>query len=562
MYGFLVVLTWIERPQSDKGLYFAGALDEWKFVDFESLAHRVSATARWFTQIGLPPAGVVAIVLPTGLDFVAAFFGTLAAGGTPCPLAPPGAFTRAQDYIQHCGNILRTVQPSLVVADQSLLHLIAEAAEKAGVPAPVVVGDVGTEGHFSPRPLAEISLIQATSGSTGAPRPVRVTRENLSANLAMISRWLDVSPLDIGATWLPPHHDMGLIGCLLMPVAFQMSTWIMRPDQFIANPKRWLALLGRQGATMTACPSFALKYAARRIKPDDLGDWDFSPLRAVVVGAERVDADALRLFSERLRPSGFSDRAFLPSYGLAEATLSVTGHPVGKVPLAVKPAWSELRFGEPVTVLDTADIGETCVGDGGGWLVGCGAPHPDLALHILNEDGDPVPPGCLGEIAVSGPSVTTSYFNHDGTAALTQERPQLRTGDAGLIIQGELFVIGRIGDSVKVRGRTLYVETLEQKLWSEVEIKRERAVVLAGAHQGDDIVALVAEMVEGPWIDDARQVLARETGEAVRLEIRCVPRGFIQWTSSGKPRRRLMWTSFLREGLFAPSLNARPGDVA
>lgn len=552
---------WIERPRSDKGIHFADAHDEWKFVDFESLARRALATAGWFTQIGLPAAGVVAIVLPTGVDFVASFFGALVAGGTPCPIAPPGTFTGVQQYVQHCVHILRTVKPSIVIAEDSFFSMIAEAAEKAGVCAPIVVNDIRGESNFSPRPPAVVGLIQPTSGATGAPRPVRVTRENLSANIAMLSRWLNVSALDVVATWLPLHHDMGLIGYLLTPVVLQMSTWIMRPDQFIANPKRWLALLGRQGATITGCPSFALKYVVRRVKPEHLRDWDFSTLRAIVVGAERVDADALRQFAELLRPSGFSDRVFLPAYGLAEATLSVTGRRFSEAPVAVKPSWSELRFGEPVTIVDRADISDARIGDSGGWLVGCGPAHPDLSLRILNENGDAVPAGCLGEIAVSGPSVASGYVDHNRPGDPARDFVELRTGDAGFVVGDELFVIGRIGDSVKVRGRTLYVETLERKLWSELEIKSERTVVLAGVYEGEDIVALVAEMDEGPWIDAARHILAREVGEAVRVEICCVPRGFIQWTSSGKPRRRLMWNNLLRE-MLARSRNASRGDAA
>jgi len=541
------MLEWLEAPRCNKGLHFAGPNNEWQFIDYGALARRTLTTADWFTRIGLSRAGIVAIVLPSGPDFVAAFFGTLAGGGTPCPLPPPGPFSRAQDYVQYCSHILRLIQPKIIVTHSSLMTTVDAAASAAGVVRPeTVYVDNSANCSFTPRPQAELALVQATSGSSGAPKPVRITLDNLTANLGMITRWLGVSDVDVGASWLPLHHDMGLIGCLLMPVTSQIPVWIMRPDQFVAHPIRWLRCLGLEGVTLTASPSFALKYTAKRVSAEDIEGYDFSALRALVVGSERVDALALDGFSKSLRHNGFSSAAFMPAYGLAEATLSVTGDQIGKLPIAVSLDWQRMDFGGPITVRERASIGELSPRDESDWLVGCGVPHPELELRILDEDGNSLPSAHLGEISIAGPSVASGYIENGSQAAKSLDSLSLLTGDAGFLFANELFVVGRIGDSIKIRGRTVFVEELESKLLARLQLRRERVVVLAGTHRGAESVVLLAELEEGPWINQARRFLAHEVGEAIRIEIRCIQRGGIQWTSSGKPRRRIMWSNLLQ----------------
>jgi acyl-CoA synthetase (AMP-forming)/AMP-acid ligase II len=331
----------------------------------------------------------------------------------------------------------------------------------------------------------------------------------------------------------------------------------MRPEQFIREPLRWIECFGRLGATLTAAPTFGYAYAAKRLRPEQLDGMSFERWRACIVGAERVDPVALAAFTALLEPHGFRAAALLPAYGLAEATLSVSGLSLDEVPQAIKPDWDTMTFGMPVRVAASARVGDPTIDDGAGWLVSCGTPHMGTSIEIIGEDRRALPPGCLGEIVVRGPSVARGYIRA-GSGETTFSRSGVRTGDAGLIMDGSLYVVGRMGDRIKVRGRHRYAEEIESVLTAIPGVPTGRCVVVPGVDRTDrlSLVAIV-EASPGDWIARVEAALHREVGGDSLIEVRCVEPGSIPRTSSGKPRRRMLWRQLLDE-----AATTRPGGNA
>ena len=535
---------WLDDPRPARGVHVAEPDSGWRLCGYERLARRVWGAAAQLVELGLPPGGVVSVVLTEPEDFVAGFFAALAAGGTPSPISPPLVFRDAEAYVAHVAGVLRVATPAAVLADEHLLPIVTQAAERAAIAArPTVPTGESADAGAGRRPLAELALLQFTSGSTGSPRGVCVSRRNLEQNIAAIRAWLAYGPDHHVASWLPTYHDMGLIGCVLTPVTGQYDAWLMRPDQFVRSPVRWLECFGRFGAAMTATPNFGLSYTLSKVTdPGVLDGMDFSRWQAMVVGAERVDAATLGRFAELLRPFGFRPETLVPAYGLAEATLAVTGVAVDQVPTAVRLAATDLAMGARAPVTETRPVTGIAPGEGG-WLTACGAPLDGVEIAVVDTDGAPLPDGALGEILVRGRSVAVGY--RGGGDAFTASG--LRTGDAGFVHDGSLFVIGRIGDAIKVRGRNLYAEDLEGRLEAIPGVPVGRCVVLLGSAVAGPACAVVAEAAGGEWVGEAASLLAREVGPGAAIRIFSVPRGGIQRTSSGKPRRPFMWRA-LAEG--------------
>jgi acyl-CoA synthetase (AMP-forming)/AMP-acid ligase II len=245
---------------------------------------------------------------------VAAFFGTLIAGGTPSPLAPPLIFRSADEYVSQLTRQLQAASPCLVVSDADLLSVVAGAVETAGLDCPcLALSLAGERRDLRARPPAGLALLQFTAGSSGSPRGVRVSWRNLEAQVAALHQWVRWRQDDSVASWLPLYHDMGLIGMFLCSVVHRAHLWLMRPEQFLRSPASWLACLGRFGATMTGGPTFGYAYTASRVTSAELGGMDFSRWRVAAVGAERVDLAALERFARLVAPTGSGAQGSCPA---------------------------------------------------------------------------------------------------------------------------------------------------------------------------------------------------------------------------------------------------------
>ncbi|MEU3465704.1 AMP-binding protein [Streptomyces sp. NPDC006733] len=561
---------WLTDPHPGRGVRLADDAGGWTYVPYPELAAAARRTGASMRPAGVRPGDVVCLLMPTGLPALAALFGAWAAGATVSPLPPP-SFQSDDAYVEHIAAVLEQAAPALVVASAEFDALAARAMTRAGLPGRphrITAGlleETAPEGPWNegvlpvaPPPDA-IALLQFTSGSTGRPRGVRVSWRNLAANRTLQSRLIGWRDGDGFASWLPLHHDMGLIGCCLFPAASQSDLWLMRPEQFIRDPARWLACFAPGRAAHSAAPSFAFAYAARRVRQQRLAELDLSGWRSVCVGAEAVDPAALSAFARFAAPAGFSPDAYVPSYGLAENTLAVSG---AAAPLLIlRPDWAALRVGRQVTVEETARLDERVVAPGSGWLVGHGFPQDGdgVTVRILDEDGAPVPPGRLGEIAVAGTSVAAGYHagrggGPDSTRFVDGE---LRTADAGFLHGGQLFVLGRMGDSLKLRGRSVYVDDLDAKVAAVIGLDRDRAAVVALNDRGRAGVAVFVEAAPGPWRAALGDLLRAELGPEPALTLVTGRRGLLKRTTSGKLRRRHMW-QLLQEGGLSGAVSRIP----
>jgi len=549
------LLGWLEDPDTDRGIHFADNAGGWSFRSYAELAGSVAECAGRLQDTGLGAGGIVCIAAPSGPEFVAAFFGTLIAGGTPSPVAPPLIFRSADEYVSQLARQLQAASPCLVVADADLLPVVVRAVEDARLDCPCLQLSLAAERCDLPaRSPARLALLQFTAGSSGSPRGVRISWRNLETLIAALRRWVRWRQDDSVASWLPLYHDMGLIGMFLCSVVYRAHLWLLRPETFLRSPALWLACLGRFGATMTASPTFGYAYAARKVTPAELEGMDFSCWRVAAVGAERVNAAALERFARLVAPNGFRREAFLPGYGLAEATLALSGSRLGELPLLVAVDRASLRFGDPVRVLERGRLDPAGGGRRDDWLVGCGRALPGIRLWIADANGAPLSEGHLGEIVASGPWVAEGYQGTQAGGQSRFARGRLRTGDAGFLLDGELFVLGRMGDSTKVRGRSVYAEDVEARLAAIPGVPAGRVVVVFGRFDGLDTVAAVVERERGAWVEPAARRLRSQTGRSARVLILEVPRYAIPRTSSGKPRRRLLGQELMEGTLPATTL--------
>ncbi|WP_204802338.1 AMP-binding protein [Mycobacterium riyadhense] len=547
-------VDWMFAPRDDRGFYLADDAGGWQRFTYRAIAKASAQVAAEYRAAGVQTGDVVCLTAPTTYDTLISLFGVWLAGATICPLPEP-SFQSDQDYVDHIGAVLRRAEPAVVVTSAEIAPLMGKAMAQAGMfGSPMVVdGRAAVAGELSAAPngLAEIALLQFTSGSTGNPQGVRVSWDNLAANFAVLRRWTRWAEGEGGASWLPLYHDMGLIGCLLPAVATQSDLWLMRPLQFIRDPGRWLSCFGPGKARHAASPSFAFAYLARRITPDRLVNFDLSAWRSVIVGAEVVDPLALAAFARFAAPAGFASTAFVPAYGLAENTLGVTSPGGGQEMLLVRPDWASMGIGEPVRILEQARFSTDWATNETGWLVGHGSPVPadGIAVRVIDEDGTPLPAGHLGEIAVTGSSVALGYHGQHPDRATRFSDGVLRTGDAGFFHGGELFVVGRMGDSLKLRGRNVYVEDLDAKVAEAGPLNRDRVAVVSSMHEGRAGLVVFAEARPGSWTEKVTERLRGELGPEPHITIVTGRRGMIRRTSSGKPRRRHMWQLFSTGGL-------------
>lgn len=546
------LLDWVARAEAtagsdERGIHVADG-DAWTYWPYSRLARLTRAVAAGLTVRGIGPGDVVLVVQRSGPGFVATFFGVLLAGATPSPAAPRAPFRTAHRYDDHLAALLAVARPAAVVADDDLVAGLRSVA--CAVPC-LSVGELmaGEAGEAAPAAGTAAALLQFTSGSSGRPRGVRVTADALAANIGVIRTWLRWRPEDACASWLPVHHDMGLIGCLLTPVVTGSTLWLMQPEQFVGRPERYLRCFGRGGARVTAMPSFGPAHILRRVRPDRLGDLDLSGWRAAVIGAERVDPAVLAGCEDALAPLGLRPGTLLPAYGLAEATLAVTGVPVGRTRRVV--------HADPASLTVGARVRTTGAGEQGRSVAGCGPPLAGVRVAVVGPDRTELPDGHVGEIVVRGRSVAAGYVAGVGQPASssTIDRGALLTGDAGFLDRGELFVIGRLGDSLKVAGRSVYAEDLEAVL-GEAGLPVRRLAVALGTHRGRPTAVAVLEEHTSDRADLARRLVRAAAGGADVVVVTAGP-GSVPRTSSGKPRRRALWESFQESVDAIPS---KPSD--
>ena len=494
------------------------------YGDLDRVARRIAVALADRAAAGQP----VLLLYPPGLDYVAGFLGCLYAGAVAVPAYPPDparwdrTLPRLRALVADCG-----ARTALTIAS------LAELAPGLAAAAPELAGldwlatdrlPPGTEADWSPPPVqpGAPALLQYTSGSTGTPRGVLLSHANLLHNAELVHGGFGTTPATIGVSWLPPYHDMGLIGGILQPLYTGFPVLLMSPLDFLRRPLSWLEAIARSGATMSGGPNFAFDLCVRKSTPEQRAALDLSRWAVAFCGAEPVRANTLDRFAAAFAPAGFRREAFYPCYGLAEATLIVTG-------------------GQPPRITASGQVG-------------CGRPLGDQRLVVVDPaTGAGCPPGTEGELWLAGPSVAQGYWRRPAETAQTfgarlagdPDRRYLRTGDLGRLgPAGDLVVTGRTKDMIIVRGRNLHPPDLELAVEQAVpQVRPGCTAAFPVVRDGAEQVGIACELAEPSGAGDAAPVLVAvrqavtEAAEVPVATVVLLRRGQLPKTSSGKIQR-------------------------
>jgi fatty-acyl-CoA synthase len=530
------------------------------------------ATARYggaMQALGLKKGERVALILPDNQDFVFAFLGALRIGAVPVPIYPPAGLRKLGGYLENTLHIVRKSGARFVITDGDIKKLLGTV--QAGAPdlSKVVAVEGIRRAKEAMTPvkvgLDDTCFLQFTSGSTSAPKGVVVSHGNIAANVhAFMKAGLAVEDaVDTGVSWLPLYHDMGLIGFLLGPLYHRNTITYLPPLLFLKRPVRWLETISRLRATISFGPNFAYALCVKRVRDQDLEGLDLGSWRVAGCGAEPIRAANLEAFADKFAPYGFSRRALLSCYGMAESTLAISFDGAGD---GVRTDWVDA---DELTAEGRAT--PTPDGHRGGLpIVNCGRPFAghDLAIFAAEDAASerPLPERAVGEVRVRGPSVTSGYFNEPELTKDAFAGGWLKTGDLGYLAGGDLFICGRIKELIIVNGRNYYPQDLEWEA-SGVEGVRKGNVIAFGTRKPLNDRERVVIVFESGVADDARAAVSDEVRKVVRQatgltidDVVALRAGVLPKTSSGKLKRNETRLLYENGTLFDRS-SMREGDL-
>jgi amino acid adenylation domain-containing protein len=538
------------RP-NDTALIVVGA-DGDRAFDYAALDRRVRALAAAL-QERCAPGERALLLLDSDEHYVVGFFACLYAGLIAVPAFPPES--ARERHLARLAAIAADSGARCVLATRGMIESLGAGLEAfAGAAALAADGPEAEPGAWRPHSprLEDIAFLQYTSGSTASPKGVMISHGNLMANERAIEEGLSIGPDDVFVNWLPLYHDMGLIGGLLQPIHRGIPVVLMNPGFFLERPLRWLEAISRHRGTISGGPDFAYRLCLERVKDGQLRGLDLSSWRVAFSGAEPVRRDTLDAFAARCAPAGFAADAIYPCYGLAEATLFVTGGRRGAGMAADTFAAESLARGSGVA----AGQGRT--------LVGCGTAPSGHRVEIVDPDTlAGLPDGRIGEIWAGGPSIGQGYWRRARETAETfverDGRRWLRTGDLGFLHEGRLYIAGRIKDLIIVRGRNLYPQDIECAVEDQVEVVRKgRVAAFAVETDAGEGIGVAVEVSRGLQKLVSAEALVAALGEAVGavcrepLEVAVLLNpGALPKTSSGKLQRAACRRGWREGGLDA-----------
>ncbi|MEU0007613.1 fatty acyl-AMP ligase [Streptomyces sp. NPDC006314] len=536
----------------------ADGATRWSYAQLDAEARRIGAWLRARFPVGTR----VLLLYPTGFDFAAAYIGCLYAGTAAVPAPLPGRYRHEQARVS---AIAKNAAASAILTDTQNLPAVLAWAEAEKLTGTRVLatdgGDLPDPGSWTPEELDHrtLAMLQYTSGSTGEPKGVMVSHGNLLHNVDGQRRAFGLTARSRLGGWIPHYHDMGLLGQLLPALMLGGTCVLMRSSAFLQRPHHWLKLIDRFDVHWSAAPNFAYELCCARITDEQLAGLDLSRWRVASNGSERVDIETLDAFAKRFAPAGLRDDALCPCYGMAEATVFVSGEAHRKAVVTTVDAerLKEHRFVPTEVGVD---------------LVSCGTPRDYDVLIADPRTGEELAPGGIGEILLRGPSLAKEYWDN----ASASERAFLpggflRTGDLGAVHGGELYVTGRLEELLTVRGQHLYPQDIEREL-------RARHAELAGGgavftvpldEAGTEEVLVVTHEVHGRPSEDRLRRLADGITQTVTREfgvplggVVLLRRGGVRRTTSGKIQRVAMRRLFLNDELNALYADCEPRSAS
>ncbi len=559
-----------EQPHFSIYNFLVDGENEELSLTYGELEQKAQAIAAYLQSVASPQDRVL-LLYPAGLDYITAFFGCLYAGVIAIPAYPP----RPNRSLNRIQNILQNAQTNLALTNSDTFQSLEKQLEKTPELKKLHWITTNTISPHQAKNWREpdvsedsIAFLQYTSGSTAEPKGVKIAYQNLLHNLEAIHRCFRHSPQSRGVIWLPPYHDMGLIGGVLQPLYGGFPVTLMSPLIFLQNPLRWLRAISNKKATTSGGPNFAYDLCVRKFKPEQLEGLDLSSWQVAFNGAEPINHETLNQFTETFAPYGFDPSAFYPCYGMAEATLIISGGS-GNNAVITKSVQRKALEENKIVPSDASDANPHT-------LVSCGRSlfdqkiaiaHPETLVSCL--------PGEVGEIWVSGSSVAQGYWEQPQVTEATfnaylkdtRVGPFLRTGDLGFIDGGELFFTGRLKDMIVIKGRNHYPQDIEKTVEEITDWIRPGCVASFSIDmQGEEKLIVLAEVERRYWssnrsgksddnstsdimtVKDLTQLIKREISKNHDLQVYTtllLKPGSLPKTSSGKIQRHACRADFL-----------------
>lgn len=550
-----------QNPEKLAYIFLKDRENQEQTITYQQLS-QISKRIATRLQSLIPPGARALLLYPQGLDFITAFLGCLSAGIIAVPAYPP----KRNQKISRLIGIIENSQPQIILTTSSLLENIQLKIKdflELSVTQFLATDNLNNDEDFEFY-LPEISgdtlaFLQYTSGSTGSPKGVMISHDNIAHNSVYIQKAFQLTEKSVSVTWLPSFHDMGLIDGIIQPLYTGFLGVVMSPESFLKNPIVWLQTITKYRATHSGGPNLGYELCVRRITLEQQKILDLSSWVSAYNGAEPIRRKTLDNFSDKFRSSGFKSQYFYPCYGMAEATLMISGGNIEDEPVYLNVQSESLKNNQIVEAeKDSKNYQE---------LVGCGHVWQDMELKIVD------PESCLecgenqvGEIWVSGSSIAQGYWQEAEktiatfqakSANTTDERNFLRTGDRGFLRAGELFITGRIKDVIIIWGRNHYPQDIEYSVQeSHQALRLDCGAAFTIEIENQEKLVIVQE-VERTYL---AQLNVNEVFSAIReavalhhalqvYAIALIKPASILKTSSGKIQRHACRHAFLTETL-------------
>ena len=554
------LLRWRAYHQANSRLftYLQDGEREEIHLTFGELDQKAQSIAAILQNQGM--SGQRALLLfPPGLDYIAAFFGCLYAGVIAVPVYPP-KLTRLDRSLPRLQAIINNAQPMIALTTTPILSMAENFLTQTPdfqalrwIATDAVDAEMAKDWYPPAIESDTLAFLQYTSGSTAVPKGVMVSHHNLLHNSTLIQRAFEITPTDVGVSWLPLYHDMGLIGTVLQPIYSGFYCVLMSPLDFLQKPARWLQAITHYQATVSGGPNFAYNLCARKITPEQRAVLDLRSWRVALNGAEPIRPDTIEQFSTTFESVGFRPETFFPCYGLAEATLFVSGGPVSTSPVQrhLQTASLENKLAVPAD----QDDEDTRL------LVGCGQVWPEQHVLIVNpETRAECSSNQIGEIWVAGSSVAHGYWQKPEDSAYTfcayladtGEGPFLRTGDLGFMQRGELFIVSRLKDLIIIRGRNHAPQDIELTVENSHPALRQGCGVAFSVEVAGEERLVVVQEVQRQHLDADFSAVVTVIRQSVAAhhelqihEVVLLKPGGVPKTSSGKLQRRACCADYL-----------------
>ena len=548
------------QPDDTAFVYLVDGETEQVHLTYGRLDEQARTIGARLQSLGL--TGERALLLyPAGLEFIAAFFGCLYAGVVAVPVYPPRrnrSMARIQSVSDDCDAKVALTTGAVLERVEPLIDETPHLKQLTWLPTSDLPGELAQQWESPDINAATMAFLQYTSGSTGAPKGVMLNHTSLLHNCALIAYGFEHTRSGSGVYWLPSYHDMGLIGGILQPLYIGRPNVMMSPMSFLQKPLRWLQAITRFGGTTSGGPNFAYDLCVEKITSDQLEGLDLSSWLVAFNGAEPVRAETIERFAEKFGPCGFRPEAFYPCYGMAEATLIISGGYARELPV--------IRSFDSDCLLQGKAIKVETDSEGAHALVGCGKALIDEKIVIADpEEMTECPEGVVGEIWVRGSSVAQGYWQQPEVTQKvfqahlkpTGEGPFLRTGDLGFMDDGELFVTGRLKDLIILRGVNYYPQDIEATVQrAHKRLRRDCGGVFTVEEDGRERLVIVQEIERRKQgrLDEVFDAIRREVSAEHELGLDAIvllKAGSVPKTSSGKIQRHACRAAYLAGSLDA-----------